>query len=67
MTRKPLEVDHFTFLGNCPPAPPPQANINTYISLKAKFWLTGGVARRLDRTWAIVWVGTSCMIPISGY
>ena len=34
--------DQFRFLENCLPTPP-QANINTYFSLRAKCWLRGGV------------------------
>ena len=36
--------DHYTFLRNYQPTPPPpQTNINTYFSLREKCWLRGGI------------------------
>ena len=43
-----VDSDQFRFLGNCPPTLP-LVNINTYFSLRAKWWLKGGVGGKVTR------------------
>ena len=43
-----ISMDHYTFLGNCPPTPPRNQH-ETYFSLRAKCWLRGGVGGQFPR------------------
>ena len=42
-------TDYYTFMGKCPPLPLPQANTNTYFSLRAKCLCRGGEGRHFPR------------------
>ena len=49
-------ANQFRFLGKCP-SPSPQANINTHVSLRAKWSLRGGVGGQFPRnlTWSVLY------------
>ena len=62
------------FLGNCPHPPPlpPQANINTHVSLRAKWSLRGGVGGQFPRnlTWSVLYfpvVMVCSRVPLASF
>ena len=44
-----VTLDHYTFLGNCSPTPPLSQHLHLHFSLRAKYWLRGGVGGQFPR------------------